>query len=808
MNLVNGLWLCGRLSVVLGVGLRVIFSVVFAGFLFTACGEKEPSPGQNFSYEGGGGKSFKVPMPKGYDWEVSQSWGEHCEECDEKYSSTVSYCESSHMDSSCEFGWDFNLPGNADSGKPVLASGDGVVKAASSGNNGGWGNVVVIDHGNNICSRYAHLLDGSIVVGEGEDVCQGMELAKIGDTGYSFGAHLHFQFENCETQKPIGMGFTDGNGIPTCVRGNDLYDDGGNYVALQLTNSMKKNCTSATDFDGGPLGEGGWISASCGALPGCPMIPNCGRSANHHFPDEVGMSAHVKKAAKYLYGECAVDGVSSGAFDAYSSITRAQALKISMYLFGMDGGCGKNEPFTDVGQSDWFFDAVVCAVKYGIVEPDSEFNPDGDITFAQAAKFVVMAAAAADVIEVRHPSTAHFPEIEEDHWAYEYVETLYLYGGLLGDPESYSPSQKINRGEYALMVASMSPCFCENVSCENGCSCNQETFSCMDGSNDAGTGGENEDLSDLLYSTCYNDPAHMECDGTNTVLYIKCDLENGSGSDIHINDLVMNLEINVPDCEVTDPNLQSGAGTQLVEAGETKSLNGHYEISCSYVDNSYEFEVSFDLKEKISGEIVWTYDAAAAMVEFNANTFPDCGGSNVDSGSGGGDCVPYSCFDVGRNCGPFDDGCGNILNCGSCESPLVCIGGLCRPCEDAACWQNWECDPAKSYKVTACSSAGGSVEILLAGSNLPIFHPLQSDSSYCMYINLSCSSLPTWILVHGGQSGISFDVKPNSYPPAAFYDNYESAITTDPPGQPTEIATHGGVGTPFGTLLVRIPFEF
>jgi hypothetical protein len=55
-----------------------------------------------------------------------------------------------------------------------------------------------------------------------------------------------------------------------------------------------------------------------------------------------------------------------------------------------------------------------------------------------------------------------------------------------------------------------------------------------------------------------------------------------------------------------------------------------------------------------------------------------CGGGGVSNVCGGG-CTPTTCAALlaskGINCGPVDDGCGNILNCGTCTAPGVCGGG-------------------------------------------------------------------------------------------------------------------------------------
>lgn len=54
------------------------------------------------------------------------------------------------------------------------------------------GNHVVVDYGNGIAAMYAHLHPNTITVKVGDEVDYGQVLAKVGNTGNSYGAHLHF----------------------------------------------------------------------------------------------------------------------------------------------------------------------------------------------------------------------------------------------------------------------------------------------------------------------------------------------------------------------------------------------------------------------------------------------------------------------------------------------------------------------------------------------------------------------------------------------------------------------------------------
>lgn len=82
-------------------------------------------------------------------------------------------------------GVDFSIHTGAD----VLAAAGGRVRFA--GRSGGYGNLLVIDHGNGLVSRYAHL--SRFHVQAGEVVTPGQRIAAVGSTGRSTGSHLHFE---------------------------------------------------------------------------------------------------------------------------------------------------------------------------------------------------------------------------------------------------------------------------------------------------------------------------------------------------------------------------------------------------------------------------------------------------------------------------------------------------------------------------------------------------------------------------------------------------------------------------------------
>jgi murein DD-endopeptidase MepM/ murein hydrolase activator NlpD len=85
-------------------------------------------------------------------------------------------------------GIDFPAP----TGTPIRASGDGVIDFAGTQN--GYGNFVTIKHWNNYSTAYAHMSRFAPGIKKGSKVSQGDVIGYVGSTGWSTGAHLHYEF--------------------------------------------------------------------------------------------------------------------------------------------------------------------------------------------------------------------------------------------------------------------------------------------------------------------------------------------------------------------------------------------------------------------------------------------------------------------------------------------------------------------------------------------------------------------------------------------------------------------------------------
>lgn len=89
-----------------------------------------------------------------------------------------------------QFHYGIDISGSSAYGKTIVAADGGVVTEAGY-NAGGYGNCVIINHGNGLVTVYAHA--SKVLVSAGQRVSKGQAIARVGSTGNSTGAHCHFE---------------------------------------------------------------------------------------------------------------------------------------------------------------------------------------------------------------------------------------------------------------------------------------------------------------------------------------------------------------------------------------------------------------------------------------------------------------------------------------------------------------------------------------------------------------------------------------------------------------------------------------
>ena len=93
------------------------------------------------------------------------------------------------------YSWYHRAVDIANASNPVIMAAQGGTVTSAGWNGGGYGNYVVINHGNGYTTLYAHMVSNSVVVKAGQVVKQGQKLGIMGSTGRSTGTHLHFEIK-------------------------------------------------------------------------------------------------------------------------------------------------------------------------------------------------------------------------------------------------------------------------------------------------------------------------------------------------------------------------------------------------------------------------------------------------------------------------------------------------------------------------------------------------------------------------------------------------------------------------------------
>ena len=134
-------------------------------------------------------------------------------------------------------GVDYGAP----TGTPVRTVGDGVVEFAGVQN--GFGNVVIVQHGNSAETVYAHL--SRINVQPGEKLVQGQNIGAVGATGWATGPHLHFEFRvNGIHQDPV-LAARDSGAVPVAALARPAFDRMARVMRNQLAAAASSTFASA-----------------------------------------------------------------------------------------------------------------------------------------------------------------------------------------------------------------------------------------------------------------------------------------------------------------------------------------------------------------------------------------------------------------------------------------------------------------------------------------------------------------------------------------------------------------------------------
>ena len=118
----------------------------------------------------------------------------------------------------------------APTGTAVRSVGDGVVEFAGVQN--GFGNMVMVKHGNNNATIYAHL--SRINVRGGQTINQGQNIGAVGQTGWATGPHLHFEFRvNGAHRDPLTIA-RQSESVPVAATARPAFNQAAEQVLTQF----------------------------------------------------------------------------------------------------------------------------------------------------------------------------------------------------------------------------------------------------------------------------------------------------------------------------------------------------------------------------------------------------------------------------------------------------------------------------------------------------------------------------------------------------------------------------------------------
>ena len=113
--------------------------------------------------------------------------------------------------------------------------------------------------------------------------------------------------------------------------------------------------------------------------------------------------------------------------------------------------------FSDVHEDDWFYDEVISAVHYKMVNGVSDYRFD-PYSVCTRAQFLAMAVRGADLSKYENDQPLPFADVPETAWYYDVVRTAYAAGLVTGKTDTaFKPNDPVTRAEAAAILFRLRP---------------------------------------------------------------------------------------------------------------------------------------------------------------------------------------------------------------------------------------------------------------------------------------------------------------------------------------------------------------
>ena len=172
---------------------------------------------------------------------------------------------------------------------------------------------------------------------------------------------------------------------------------------------------AGTTTDGGTGGAGG---GGIGGGGGGTVTPAPGGATQNPFVD-VKQGDYYYTAVQWAVGKKITSGTSATTFTPDGICTRAQTVTFLWRSQGSPKAAGAENPFTDVSKDAYYYDAVLWAVEQGITNGTSAttFSPDATVTRGQTAAFLWRVAKQPQADQTANP----FADVTQDAYYYNAV---------------------------------------------------------------------------------------------------------------------------------------------------------------------------------------------------------------------------------------------------------------------------------------------------------------------------------------------------------------------------------------------------
>ena len=199
---------------------------------------------------------------------------------------------------------------------------------------------------------------------------------------------------------------------------------------------------AGTTTDGGTGGAGG---GGIGGGGGGTVSPAPGGATQNPFVD-VKQGDYYYDAVQWAVGKKITSGTSATTFTPDGICTRAQTVTFLWRSQGSPKAAGAENPFTDVSKDAYYYDAVLWAVAQGITNGTSAttFSPDATVTRGQTAAFLWRVAKQPQADQTANP----FADVTQD--AYYYNAVLWAVAKEITNGTSsttFSPDQGCTRAQ-------------------------------------------------------------------------------------------------------------------------------------------------------------------------------------------------------------------------------------------------------------------------------------------------------------------------------------------------------------------------